>query len=134
MSSLVGVPAHVARTVESSILPYIERCLKKGKEHRWNAQDVLDRIYSRDMQLWVVSDDGLKGVIVTEILEHPRCKEMNIFVYNGNLKCDWRQHLDELCEWAKEQGCQAVSTTTRRGFVKVLGWEARQTYVVKGLR
>lgn len=111
---------------------HIEDWLEKAKEHRWEAQDILTMIVESDLQLWIIFDhDRVKTVVLTQILNYPRCRECNIFMVSGELTDDWRQHVESLVTWAEESGCHFVSAMARKGFAKAMGWDERQTYIVR---
>lgn len=100
--------------------PYIERALRhSGGTHSF--EDVKEAIEQGLMQLWPVPG----GCIVTEILQFPRRRVLNVFLGGG----DMAQLLDlheSVIAWAREQGCDAVRASGRWGWKRVLpkhGWE-----------
>lgn len=134
MLNLVGVPYFVAEDVWPQVLHYVERYLEKSKEHRWNADDLLRCVLDRDMQLWLVtSNNQLETVVLTEIINYPRVRECNVFMVSGNMTTleQWREVVEKVVEWAAESGCHYVSSMARRGSMKAMGWEDRQTYIVR---
>lgn len=134
MGVLVGVPSEAAAGLWPYVLPFIERYLTKSKEHRWNADDLLNAVTERDMQLWVIpADEGLETVVLTEITNYPRVRECNVFMISGKMTArdDWREVVEEVVEWAATQGCHYISSMARKGSEKAMGWEVRQTYIVR---
>lgn len=116
------------------VLPFVVRCFNKAKEHRWSADDILTLLLDRKLQLFIVEDwDRLVSVVMTEILVYPRCKELGIFMWVGEQHPDWQEHTEQLAQWAKSMGCSTMSATARRGFVKLINWDERQTYLVRVL-
>lgn len=131
---LYGVPDYAVEGAWPCVAPFIERYLAKSKEHRWGAMDILDMLLERDMQLWIVHDDvDVKTVVLTQVHNFPRVRECCIFMVSGELQDDWRETVDELVVWAAGQGCHYVSAMARKGFAKVVGWDERQTYVVRAI-
>jgi hypothetical protein len=137
MLKLVGVPGFVAEEVWPEVLPYVQRMLDKTREHRYNAADILQTIIDRDRQLWLVIDDEGKMtcVVITEIINYPQVRECNVFMVSGNMTTleGWREVVEKVVEWAAESGCHYVSSMARRGSMKAMGWEDRQTYIVRGI-
>lgn len=137
MSKLVAVPHFVAEQCWPEVLPFIERYLAKAKEHRWTADDLLQSIVERDRQLWIVAneDGALRTVVLTGIINYPRVRECNIFMVSGDMTVldDWRNIEEKLVEWAAESGCHYVSSMARRGSMRAMGWEDRQTYIVRAI-
>ena len=91
--------------------------------------DVAEGIYKGTMQLWPTP----KGCIVTEIVVYPRKKFLNVFLGGGELDQILDMH-DDVIEWAKAQGCTALTMTGRFGWKKPLakhGWKPLHSSYVK---
>ena len=133
---LIGVPSAMVRGVWPNVASHIEACLAVFDEHRWLPEDILTAIEARDMQLWVLSEAGLKAVVVTEVINYPRARELNIFLVHGEIPGGWDEPLEKMAQWAKEEGCTHISTSGRPGVTKKfkdLGYDIRQTYCVRGI-
>lgn len=129
MSQMLAVPFFAIESVWDSVEPFVERCFAKAQEHRYDPTDIKALLQERSMQLWIVHEGSvLKMVVMTEILNFPRCRELDLAFLCGEFTEDWRTHLDFLIEWAAEQGCHYVSTTTRPGMAKTLGWGVERMY------
>lgn len=136
MNQLVGVPDWDVERRWPEILPFVERYFAKSKEHRWNANDLLDAVLERDMQLWVIEEQGkITTVVLTEILNYPRVRECNVFMISGKMTVreDWRDCVEEVVRWAAAQGCHYISSMARRGSEKAMQWDTRQTYIVRAI-
>lgn len=134
MTQLIGIPWIAVPDYWGQVEPHIARCLAKAKEHRWNADDIYDMLIARDLQLYLVEEEGTStNVVLTRIDRYPRCTECNVFMWSGNMPDDWREVMAQLTQWARAAGCTYASATTRKGFVKLVGWEERQTYIVEKL-
>ena len=73
------------------------------------------------MQLW----PSPRGCIVTEIVVYPRKKALNVFLGGGELDQLLDMHND-VTDWAKSYGCEALTITGRFGWKKPLkahGWK-----------
>ena len=105
---------------------WIEDALEySGGTHDFD--DIVDAIYSGRMQLWPAENSAL----VTEIIVYPRKKVLHIFLGGGELQEILGMH-DSVIEWAKLQGCEALTVAGRAGWSKPLkkhGWsEPYRTY------
>ena len=100
--------------------PWIEAALEKsGGLNTWD--QVVAGIQSGMMQLWPAQ----RGCIVTEIVVYPRKKVLNVFLGGGELDQLLDMHND-VTDWAKSYGCEALTITGRFGWKKPLkahGWE-----------
>lgn len=136
MSVLVGVPHHEAEARWPECLPFVEQYFKKSGEHRWNADDLLAAVLERDMQLWVIdTPEGIETVVLTEIFNYPRVRECNVFMISGKMtdRDDWRDVVEEVVAWAAASGCHYISSMARKGSAKAMGWDLRQTYIVRAI-
>lgn len=134
MNQMIGVPNWDVDRRWPEVLPFIERYLTKSKEHRWNATDLYLAVLNRDMQMWVIEEEGrVVTVVLTEILNYPRVRECNVFMISGKMTTreDWRECVEEIVQWAAEQGCHYISSMARRGSEKAMQWQVRQTYIVR---
>ena len=132
MSKLVGVPAIALDGVWAHVAPFVVKCLQKAKEHRVDADDIRAMLAARDLQLWIVLEDKkIKTVVITEIHEYPKAKECLIFLASGEYPEDWAEITDGVIAWAKSMGCTHMGANMRRGLVKRMGWEERQTYCMR---
>lgn len=101
------------------------------------ADDVYNAIASKDMQLWGVHNGDLKSVIVTEIINYPSRKRLNIVLIGGHEIEDWESIAEStLCEFAKENMCDSLQIIGRRGWVKRMakyGYKEYATVVIKDI-
>ena len=100
--------------------PWIEAALQySGGTHSF--EDVAKGILEGNMQLW----PSPRGCIVTEIVIYPRKKVLNVFLGGGELDQLLDMHND-VTDWAKSYGCEALTITGRFGWKKPLkahGWK-----------
>lgn len=136
MNRIVGVPVWDVERRWPEVLPFIERYLAKSKEHRWNANDLYLSVCERDMQLWIIEEEGkVVTAVLTEIINYPRVRECNVFMISGKMTVieDWRDSVEEIVKWAAAQGCHYISSMARRGSEKAMQWNVRQTYIVRAI-
>ena len=108
--------------------PYIEAAL----EYTGGTHDIIDiyaGLYKGTMQLWPAE----KSCLVTEIINYPKKKVLNIFLGGGDLTEILSMH-EDVIRWAKDQGCTALNMTGRFGWKKPLakhGWKPMHSSYVK---
>jgi len=98
--------------------PWIEAALEySGGTHEW--EDIVEGLQKGVLQLWPTP----RGCIVTEIVVYP----------GGELDQILDMH-DDVIEWAKAQGCSALTMSGRFGWKKPLkahGWKAQHAAYIK---
>lgn len=134
MSTMVGVPADQVQSVWHEVRPQVARCFKKIKEYRWEPEDILHALQCRDMQLWISLDGGgLCAILITRLVAYPRALECELFMWSGRMTDDWREQLETVENWAREQGCHYMSTLSRPGSVKFVGYTKGLIRTYRGL-
>ena len=122
-SLINGVPADRIDEVWEVCAPIIEKAIKYGDGKMW-LEDIHAALLNRDMQLWYAEE----CLWITEILNFPRSKRINIVLISGKLG-DWEAWLDEIKDWARSLGCEALEATGRPGWGRKLKWpEIHRTY------
>tara|TARA_B100000965_G_scaffold269868_1_gene228288 strand:+ start:2991 stop:3380 length:390 start_codon:yes stop_codon:yes gene_type:complete len=108
--------------------PYIEAALEyTGGTH--DIIDIYEGLYKGTMQLWPAE----KSCLVTEIINYPKMKVLNIFLGGGDLTEILSMH-EDVIRWAKDQNCTALNMTGRFGWKKPLakhGWKPMHSSYVK---
>lgn len=129
-----GVPADRVDDVWAEVQPMVQRVLDKVNDHRWEASDVLDALKDRSMQLWLaVDEDGLRAMLITQLVRYPRCMECDLFMWAGKMTEGAKDQLAYIEEWARAQGCHYMSTHSRRGSAKFVGYTQGLVHTYRGL-
>jgi len=92
-------------------------------------EDIVKSIVAGEMQLWPAKDSCL----VTEITVYPQKKVLHVFLGGGDLQEILGMHSD-VVQWAISQGCESLTMTGRKGWVKALkndGWQAQLVLLEK---
>jgi len=92
-------------------------------------EDVKCGIIAGTSQLWPAAN----SCIVTEITKHPQKKVLHVFLGGGNLEEIISMH-DSVIQWAKDQGCESLTMTGRKGWSKALkksGWKSQLVLLEK---
>lgn len=107
---------------------WIQSALDKGSNTH-SFIDVVEGVLSGQMQLW----GGENGCAVTEIVVYPNKKVLHVFLAGGKLEQITDMHADAV-KWAKTQGCDGMTLSGRKGWVKILnkdGWKEQQVVMAK---
>lgn len=108
--------------------PWIEAALEySGGTHEFS--DIVDGLGKGHLQLWPTP----RGCIVTEIVVFPKKRVLNVFLGGGELNQILDMH-ESVIDWARSQGCSALTMSGRAGWVKPLkdhGWDRQHVSYVK---
>jgi len=89
-------------------------------------QDIAEGVKSGRFQYF--GDDV--SCLVTEIVEHPRCRRLHIFLAAGDYNQIIERWLPKAVAFAADNGCASITTAARHGFLKRLpriGWRPTHT-------
>lgn len=124
---LVGVPAKYLDVVWNDVKERISETLERFSDEELSAEDVHQQILNRDAQLWTTNEK--ESVCVTKILQRKHHKELLLWlVYADEMNNEHWMFIDQIKEWAKQQGCTKARSVSRPGFGKLLvanGWKRR---------
>jgi|TARA_R110000824_G_C14885124_1_gene643850 hypothetical protein len=92
---------------------WIEGALKLLDTHDFF--DIKEGILNGRFVLWPAPD----GCLVTEFIEYPKYRVLNVFLGGGKLErlVDMRPAMED---FAKKTGCKKISITGRKGWQKIL--------------
>jgi len=94
------------------LLPGLKRVL--AYNDRYSCDDIKALLKESKAQLFYTSS----SFCVTEIIQYPRIKVLNIFLMSGDMAAI--DCLGMIEQWAITQGCSEIEETGRRGWVKIL--------------
>ena len=104
--------------------PLIERALKYQDTH--DLEDVQRELWRQKAQLWC----GEKSAIVTELHQFPQNrKKARIWLAAGDMDELVNEMLPDVEEWARKEGCMAVTIVGRKGWLRKLQKHYTQDYV-----
>jgi hypothetical protein len=117
--------------VFAKVEPQIKRALKySGGTH--TSEDIFIGIAEGYFQLWATN--GTVGI--TEIVESPRVKTLNIFLAAGRME-DAKATLPKIEEYARQVGCSRITLLGRKGwaksFLKDEGFEPKAELLAKDI-
>ncbi len=84
----------------------------------FSTEDILTKLQTRQMQLWVVPE---KAAMVTQVLVYPQHKVLLVPILAGDDMDEWLPDIVEtLVFFAKHMGCKYIEERGRPGWGKVL--------------
>ena len=87
-------------------------------------EDVARMVQEGSLQFW----PGVASVILTEIIEHPRRRVLNVFLAGGKLD-EIERMIPPLQDWARSRGCTLAVFAGRQGWERTFlakdGWTPR---------
>lgn len=116
--NLSGVSAERLPEVWEDVKPLIVAACSRSFPKMTEA-DVLKAVSERDMQLWVIYEDVIYAVLVTEILNYPLRRVCRILMATGTDRTRWQHFISDIERWAKEQGCDSMELEARPGWKRV---------------
>lgn len=101
---------------------------------QWTAEDLADQIKSRDRQLWIAEENGVKAVCLSSVSDD-RLKTVHVTHCAGEDYAAWAHFITLIAAWAKEIGAERFEVTTRPGWERVLRqFGLRKTHVMLEMR
>jgi hypothetical protein len=96
----------------------------------WTAADILDNLDKGTMQSFAKGSTW----VITQVLEFPRKKVLDITFVYGNLQ-EARELESEVEEFARSVGAEMLKATGRKGWMAEMhdGWEVLNTVYVRKL-
>ena len=116
-----GIPAPLIDSLWHYAVPYLKRALDHTSGEI-SVDDFRALCLDRSVQLWLVQrGPRIIGALTTEIVNYPRRKHLRVITLAGSDFANWLDLADNvLCEYARQQGCDALETYVRKGLVPKL--------------
>lgn len=91
--------------------------------HDMSVDNILDFVERQVLQLWITRDGvKLQGVLLTEIVHHPKHSILVLKYGAGKLPANAREILrDVVIPWGKMYGCSKIEVAGRKGWKRILG-------------
>lgn len=88
----------------------------------FNAEHILEFLKEGTMQLWMAIDENNQVICccVTEIRQYPNFKVCDLRITTGVQYERWVDYMDNICEWAKSNGCKKMEVFARPGWERIL--------------
>lgn len=112
-----GILANDIDSIWQDVAPLIDLAMEYS-DGKMSTSDVYEAIKSREYQLWIVPG----GVWVTRIVSYPQSRRLEMIAGAGQWR-DWLTHGQQVIDWAKYNGCDAVELIGRPGWGRKTGFE-----------
>tara|TARA_R110000796_G_scaffold65782_2_gene151818 strand:+ start:28039 stop:28446 length:408 start_codon:yes stop_codon:yes gene_type:complete len=114
------LPEHLM-LIWSKIEEYVNSALEYS-DGKFKSQDILKGCLAGDLLAWVVyNNKQIKGCFITELVQYPQSRRLNIMLLGGD---DFKliiSHLDRFKEWARANNADAIECSGRPGWERKLG-------------
>lgn len=129
-----GVPSDKIDAIWPHVEGMLENAITRAADGKYLAEDVLEMLRAKEMQLWLGYDqEGAALAVVTQILIYPRKRSLLLFAVagrNGRMKKHWWRFLPLLEAFAREKDCQSIEGYGRKGWLKKAPHNYEITHVI----
>lgn len=131
----VEIPDHSSLI---QIWPSLQGFVDKALEHTHGTHlhtDILAGVLSGQFVFWTVrGETQYHAIIVTQILQYPRLRALNVFLVGGDVLMNWFCEVQEAIEtYAQRNSCFRVQALGRRGWLKLNGYQEVGSSMIKDL-
>ena len=122
MIEQVLIPTNKVEQVWSFAVKDIADALARSNGYA-RAEHIKKEILDNKMQLWILWDSETKeyyGVCVTEIIQRPLQRCLNIKIMTGRHREKWQHLIKHVEEFAWQNNCDLLELVARPGWKKVL--------------
>ena len=122
MIEQVLIPTDKVKQVWSIVVKDIADALARSNAYA-RAEHIKKDILDNKMQLWILWDSETKeyyGVCVTEIIQRPLQRCLNIKIMKGRHRDKWEHLIKYVEEFAWHNNCDLLELVARPGWKKIL--------------
>ena len=124
MIQLVNIPPESVSKAWGIVKADIANALARSNGYAL-ADHILKWINEKKMQLWILWDPEAEnnkyyGVVVTEIIQRPLQKCLNIKIMTGRHREKWQHLIKHIEDFAWQQNCDLLELVARHGWKKIL--------------
>ena len=122
MIELVHIPTDKVEDTWSMVSNNIADALARSNGYAL-ADHIKKWILTNEMQLWILWDSKDKkyyGVVVTEIIQKPLQRALNVKIMTGSHRDKWQHLIKQIEEFAWHNNCDLVELIARPGWKRVL--------------
>ena len=122
MIEQVLIPTNKVEQVWSFAVKDVADALARSNGYA-RAEHIKKEILDNKMQLWILWDSETKeyyGVCVTEIIQRPLQRCLNIKIMTGRHRDKWQHLIKHVEEFAWQNNCDLLELVARPGWKKVL--------------
>lgn len=111
------VPVPFLNVVWPQVSQWIAERVVERSNGELSLAGIAERLLTGEWQLWVVVDGTYRAVLATELTKEGIAR---INFATGRGAEDWKHLIDEIKEWARQQGCHHLKMLARKGWAKHL--------------
>ena len=122
MIELVHIPTDKVEDTWSMVSNNIADALARSNNYAL-ADHIKKWILANKMQLWILWDSKDKkyyGVVVTEIIQKPLQRALNVKIMTGSHRDKWQHLIKQIEKFAWHNNCDLVELIARPGWKRVL--------------
>ena len=124
MIQLVNIPPESVSKAWGIVKADIANALARSNGYAL-ADHILKWINEKKMQLWILWDPEAEnnkyyGVVVTEIIQRPLQKCLNVKIMTGRHREKWQHLIKHIEDFAWQQDCDLLELVARPGWKKIL--------------
>ena len=122
MIEQVLIPTNKVEQVWSFAVKDVADALARSNGYA-RAEHIKKEILDNKMQLWILWDSETKeyyGVCITEIIQRPLQRCLNIKIMTGRHRDKWQHLIKHVEEFAWKNNCDLLELVARPGWKKVL--------------
>lgn len=122
MIELVHIPTDKVEDTWSMVSNNIADALARSNGYAL-ADHIKKWILANKMQLWILWDSKDKkyyGVVVTEIIQKPLQRALNVKIMTGSHRDKWQHLIKQIEKFAWHNNCDLVELIARPGWKRVL--------------
>lgn len=116
---------HILLSVENTIKawkfiePLVNKVVVISKTH--SSEDVKRLLVDNSCQLWVEFEEGIKSIVVTEVIQYPQKRRLRIWIASAvdEKKANWQGYEEIITKFAKEKDCKEIETIGRIGWGRI---------------
>ena len=122
MIQLINVPTNNVNKVWKIVKIDIANSLSRSNGYA-KQEHIKNWILENKMQLWILWDSKDKkyyGVVVTEIIQRPLQRCLNIKIMTGSHRDKWQHLIKHIEDYAWQNNCDSLELVARPGWKRVL--------------
>jgi len=124
MVELIFIPQKLVEKVWIKVEPDVKSALERSGQYA-NSNHIKQHCLKNEMQLWILwnkenKDKKYYGVVITEVIQRPLIKVLNIRIMVGNNRENWQHYISIIEDFAKQNGCDKMELIARPGWERVL--------------
>lgn len=117
--NLIGIESCRVDDVWNEIKQLVERACARSFP-KFTVDNIKAAVMRRDMQLWVIVEEKIYAVIVTEIINYPLRRVCRVLIATGSQRERWQHLISEIENWAADHGCVSMDLLARPGWKRIL--------------